>query len=359
VRQQRQAKQEQPDPSIAVVIPCHNEETVIDGVVRDLREALPAAQVYVCDNASTDATAKVAEAAGAIPFAEPHKGKGNAVRRMFADVDADVYVMVDGDGTYDPAVAPTMVRMLLDRNLDMVVATRQSLDGHEDPYRRGHVLGNVLLTQVISRLFHENFSDVLSGYRVMSRRFVKSLPVFSAGFEIEAELSAHAVRVRAACDEVAAMYRARPVGSPSKLRTYRDGLRILLHSIRLYEEMRPFPFFALWFALLSAVALGLGIPVVDEFARTGQVLRFPTSFLALGIQVVAFICLTAGVILRSVGRTRDEARRLAYLSMPPPSSLRGSMASRALSQRPGAVGLPLQAQPAEVPRTSPDRRLPG
>lgn len=307
-------------PAIAVVIPCHNEEADVGIVVRDFAAALPTAQIYVYDNASTDSTGDRAREAGAIARAEPRKGKGNAVRRMFADVDADIYVMVDGDATYDPATAPTMVKLLLEQNLDMVVATRQLLDNDAGAYRKGHTSGNVWFTRMIRRLFGGDFSDVFSGYRVMSRRFVKSLPVFSAGFEIETELSAHAVRVRAACDEVPTQYRSRGEGSLSKLRTFRDGFRILLHTIRLYEEMRPLQFFTICSALLTAMALALGIPVIDEYAHTGLVLRFPTAILALGIQIVAFVCLTAGIILRSVGRARDEARRLVYLGMPMPSS---------------------------------------
>ena len=307
-------------PTIAVVIPCHNEEAAIGTVVHDFAAALPMAQIYVYDNASTDSTADRAREAGAIARTEPRMGKGNVVRRMFADVDADIYVMVDGDGTYDPANAPAMVKMLLEQNLDMVVATRRVLATDEGAYRRGHTSGNLWFTRIIRRLFGGEFSDVFSGYRVMSRRFVKSLPVFSAGFEIETELSAHAVRVRAACDEVPTQYRSRREGSMSKLRTFRDGLRILLHTIRLYEEMRSLQFFTICAALLTVAALSLGIPVVDTYARTGLVPRFPTAILALGVQIVAFICLTAGIILRSVGRARDEARRLAYLSMPQPAS---------------------------------------
>jgi|ERR1017187_519193 glycosyltransferase involved in cell wall biosynthesis len=315
------ARTDEREPTIAVVIPCHNEEAFVGTVVRDFAATLPTAQIYVYDNASTDSTADRAREAGAITCAEPRKGKGNAVRRMFADVDADIYVMVDGDATYDPATAPSMVKMLLEQNLDMIVAARRAHENDEGVYRKGHTSGNAWFTRMIRRLFGGEFSDVLSGYRVMSRRFVKSLPVFSEGFEIETELSAHAVRVRAACDEVPTQYRSRGDGSLSKLRTYRDGFRILLHIIRLYEEMRPLQFFTFCGAVLTAIALGLGIPVIDEFARTGLVLRFPTAILALGIQIVAFICLTAGIILRSVGRTRDEARRLVYLSLPPPSSL--------------------------------------
>ncbi len=316
------ARTDEREPTIAVVIPCHNEEAAVGTVVRDFAAALPTAQIYVYDNSSTDSTADRAREAGAVTRTEPRKGKGNAVRRMFADVDADIYVMVDGDATYDPAIAPSMVKMLLEQNLDMVVATRRALENDEGAYRKGHTSGNVWFTKTIRRLFGADFSDVFSGYRVMSRRFVKSLPVFSEGFEIETELSTHAVRVRAACDEIPTPYRSRGEGSASKLRTYRDGFRILLHTVRLFEEMRPLQFFTCCGAFLTAVALGLGIPVIDEFARTGLVLRFPTAILALGIQIVAFVCLTAGIILRSVGRARDEARRLVYLSMPPPSSTR-------------------------------------
>lgn len=305
-----------PEPSVAVVIPCHNEESSVEAVVRDFRDILPRASVYVFDNASTDTTSRRALAAGAIVGYEPRKGKGHVVRRMFADIEADVYVLVDGDDTYDAFDAPDMIDQLLTSDLDMVVGARQPAFGGGTVYRRGHVIGNAFFSWTVRALYGGDFRDVFSGYRVMSRRFVKSLPIFADGFEVETELTAHATRVHAGYREAPTTYRSREDGSESKLRTYRDGLRILAHVIRLFEEMHPLKFFAAWFGVLTAISLALGLPVVDHFAHTGRVPRFPTALLALGIQIVALICLTAGVILRSVGRTRDEARRLRYLAIP-------------------------------------------
>lgn len=303
-----------------MLIPCHDEEATVATVVADFRRVLPAARVYVYDNASTDATSSRAKSAGAVARYEPKRGKGNVVRRMFADVEADVYVVVDGDGSYDAEDAPKMVEQLLTAGLDMVVGARRPDPACAGVYRRGHATGNAWLTGLVRLLFGGDHTDVLSGYRVLSRRFVKSLPVFSDGFEIETEMTAHATRVRAACRELPTVYRGRPGGSESKLHTCRDGLRILVQMVKLYEEIRPLQFFGACFAALTAVSLALGVPVVDEFARTGAVARFPTAFLALGIQIVAFICLASGIILRNVGQARDEARRLAYLSTPAPHS---------------------------------------
>jgi hypothetical protein len=225
--------------------------------------------------------------------------------------------LVDGDGTYDPSAAPKMIDQLFRERLDMVVGSRVPVEGDPDVYRKGHTSGNAMMTRVLRLLFGADFTDIFSGYRVLSRRFVKSLPVSSAGFEIETEISTHAVRVRAACSETRTAYGSRMEDSSSKLRTYRDGTRILLTMIRLFEEMRPLQFFGICFALLTVVALALGVPVVGDYARTGQVLRFPTAILAVSIQVIAFICLAAGIILRSVGHARDEQRRLTYLQIPP------------------------------------------
>lgn len=302
---------------LAVLIPCHNEAASITRVVEDFRRELPSATVYVYDNASTDATAERARAAGAVVRAEPTKGKGNVVRRMFADIEADVYVLVDGDGTYDPSAAAVMVKHLLAHKLDMVVGSRVPIEGNPDVYRKGHTSGNAIMTRLLRALFGGEFTDIFSGYRVLSRRFVKSLPVSSSGFEIETEISTHAVRVRAACSEVRTNYGSRGDDSASKLRTYRDGTRILLTMFRLFEEIRPLLFFGICFGLLTVAALALGIPVVNEYAHSGQVLRFPTAILAVSMQVVAFICLAAGIILRSVGNARDEQRRLVYLQIPP------------------------------------------
>lgn len=317
-------------PRVAVLIPCHNEAASVSTVVADFVAALPQASIYVFDNASTDDTAKVAAEVGAIVCYEGRKGKGHVIRRMFADVEADIYLMVDGDATYDASAAPEMVHRVWCKGMDMVVGARVPARDDGDVYRRGHSRGNVVFTTLVRLLFGGDFSDVFSGYRAFSRRFVKSLPVSSEGFEIETELSTHAVRVFAACDELPTAYGSRGENSTSKLRTYRDGARIFLTMARLFEEMRPFQFFGICFLLLTVVSLALGIPVVGEFVRTGRVPRFPTAILAGSIQVVAFVCLTAGIILRSVGRARDEQRRLAYLQVGGPSvASRSEAAARA------------------------------
>lgn len=305
------------EPRIAVLVPCHNEESTVGDVVRDFRRALPTATVFVYDNASSDLTSERALEAGAIVHFEPLKGKGNVIRRMFADIDADIYVLVDGDGTYDAPSSPKMTDHLLRHHLDMVVGVR-SLQSPEVSQRRGHAIGNAFFTRTVRVLFGGRFTDVLSGYRVMSRRFVKSLPMFSSGFEIETELCAHAERVHAASAEFSTPYRRRDDGSTSKLRTFRDGWRILVALIRLLEEMRPLLFFGVCFVILTAVALALGVPVIDEFIRTKRVGRFPTAILAVSIQIVAFLSLAAGAILRSVARVRDEVRQMMYLQIPAP-----------------------------------------
>lgn len=306
-------------PSIAVLVPCHNEGHAVASVVNGFRAAIPTAVIYVYDNASTDATAAKAREAGAIVGFEARRGKGNVMRRMFADVDADVYVMVDGDGTYDPSSAPKMIEMVLEQRLDMVVGARRPVaDDGGIVYRKGHTTGNALFTKILKALVGGEFTDIFSGYRAMSRRFVKSMPVHSSGFEIETELSAHAVEVDAACAEVQTAYGSRLDGSTSKLNTYRDGLRIAGTILRLFESIRPLQFFSLCFAVLTAVALILGIPVIEEFARSGLVERFPTAILAVSVQIVAFLCLASGTILKSVQRARQEARRLAYLHIGPP-----------------------------------------
>jgi glycosyltransferase involved in cell wall biosynthesis len=308
--------------AVAVVIPCHNEEHAIASVVHDFRQALPEADIYVYDNQSTDATRDRAITAGAIVRGEPRLGKGNVVRRMFADVDADIYVMVDGDGTYHAPTARRMVDMLIDDHLDMVVGRRERVADDDRAYRRGHSTGNAAFARVFRLLYGSDFTDAFSGYRVMSRRFVKSFPGTSSGFEIETELSAHAATVSALCAEVPTPYRSRNEHSDSKLRTYRDGARILRVSLQLFKELRPLQFFGILFLVLTAIALGFGIPVVDEYAHSGQVLRFPTAILAAAIQTVAFICLTCGLVLQSVGRARQEVRRLAYLQIESPGGCR-------------------------------------
>ncbi|HET7606567.1 MAG TPA: glycosyltransferase family 2 protein [Sphingomicrobium sp.] len=303
-------------PRIAVLLPCFNEEAAIAATVRGFREALPGATVYVYDNNSRDRTREIAAEAGAVVRSEKQQGKGNVVRRMFADVDADVYVMADGDLTYDPAAAPAMVEMLLADQLDMVVGTRR----HEakGAYRGGHVLGNRVFTGLLSGLFGRSFSDIFSGYRVFSRRFVKSFPVLSAGFEIETEMSVHALELRMPVGEVETSYAARPEGSHSKLSTYGDGWRILKTIGTLYRVERPALFYGAIGALLVIVAILLAIPLVGTYMETGLVPRFPTAILVTGMIIIAVLCVFAGLILDTVTRGRREIRRLAYLSLAAP-----------------------------------------
>lgn len=299
---------------IAVVLPCYNEEAAIAETVKGFQAALPGATVYVYDNNSKDRTAEIARAAGAVVRCEKMQGKGHVVRRMFADVEADVYIMADGDLTYDPKAAPEMVRMLVEGQLDMVVGTRQ----HEaaDAYRDGHVLGNRLFTGLLAGLFGRSFTDIFSGYRVFSRRFVKSFPVLSAGFEIETEISVHALELRMPVGELVTAYGARPEGSASKLSTYRDGWRILKTIGTLYRIERPVLFYGGIGALMLAAALLLAIPLVLTYLDTGLVPRFPTAILVTGMVVVAVLCFFAGLILDTVTRGRREVRRLAYLHHP-------------------------------------------
>ncbi|MBK7538677.1 MAG: glycosyltransferase [Myxococcales bacterium] len=299
---------------IAVLIPCYNEAVAIASVIADFRAALPTATVYVYDNRSTDRTAEVARAAGAIVRREERPGKGNVVRRMFQDIEADVYLMVDGDDTYQAAQAPRMIERLLDDRLDMVVGRRVEI--HQDAYRGGHRLGNRLLTGLVGALFGSQLADMLSGYRVFSRRFVKSFPSSSREFEIETELTVHAMQMRMACAEIDTPYKERPSGSVSKLRTFRDGWRILLAITNLVRNERPLMFFAAIAALLWIVAAALGAPVVLHWLDTGKVPRFPTAILASAIVVVGVIALATGLILDLVAHVRREVRLLAYLSQP-------------------------------------------
>jgi glycosyltransferase involved in cell wall biosynthesis len=306
-------------PRIAVLLPCYNEEAAIGATVRGFREALPTAIVYVYDNNSGDRTREIAAEAGAVVRTERQQGKGHVVRRMFADVDADVYVMADGDLTYDPGSAPAMVDMLLSEELDMVVGTRK----HEakEAYRGGHVIGNRLFTGLLAGLFGRSFTDIFSGYRVFSRRFVKSFPVLSSGFEIETEMSVHALELRMPVGEVETAYGARPEGSESKLSTYSDGWRILKTIVTLYRIERPVLFYGSIGALLLAVAIILSIPLAITYLNTGLVPRFPTAILATGLVIVAVLCFFAGLILDTVTRGRREVRRLAYLSLAAPQRL--------------------------------------
>ena len=303
-------------PRIAVVLPCYNEEAAIAQTVAGFRAALPDAVIYVYDNNSRDRTADVARSAGAIVRTERMQGKGHVVRRMFADVDADIYVMADGDATYDAAAAPAMVARMMGEQLDMVVGARV----HEatDAYRRGHVFGNRLMTGFLARLFGRSFSDIFSGYRVFSRRFVKSFPVLSAGFEIETEISVHALELKMPVAEVETRYFARPEGSASKLNTWADGLRILRTIIRLYRIERPLVFFGAIAVLLVATGLVLSLDLAMTWMETGLVPRLPTAVLVTGLMILAALSLFSGLILDTVVRGRQEVRRLAYLALPAP-----------------------------------------
>ena len=304
------------EPRIAVLLPCYNEEATIGATVEGFRAALPGATVYVYDNNSSDRTREVASGAGAVVRSERQQGKGHVVRRMFADIDADVYVMADGDLTYDPNSAPAMVSLLLADQFDMVVGTRR----HEakEAYRGGHVIGNRLFTGLLAGLFGRSFNDIFSGYRVFSRRFVKSFPVLSSGFEIETEMSVHALELRMPVGEVETRYLARPEGSESKLSTFGDGWRILKTIATLYRIERPTLFYGAIGALLLIAALVLSIPLVITYLETGLVPRLPTAILVTGMTIVAVLCFFAGLILDTVTRGRREMRRLAYLSLDGP-----------------------------------------
>ncbi len=303
---------------VAVLLPCYNEAAAIAQTIADFRAALPDAAIYVYDNNSSDATADVARAAGATVRTERMQGKGHVVRRMFADVEADIYVMADGDATYEAAAAPALVRLMLDETLDMVVGARKS--EVDAAYRRGHRLGNRLLTGMLARLFGRSFSDILSGYRIFSRRFVKSFPVLSSGFEIETEISVHALELRMPVAERITAYAARPEGSESKLNTYRDGFRILNTIVTLFRFERPLLFFGSIGVLLALVAVILAVPLVMTFLETGLVPRFPTAVLATGLMILASLNVFAGLILDTVVRGRREVRRLAYLAIKAPGA---------------------------------------
>ena len=302
---------------IAVLLPCYNEEAAVAQTVAGFRAALPDAAIYVYDNNSRDRTGEVARAAGAIVRAERVQGKGAVVRRMFADVDADIYVMADGDATYDPAAAPAMVARLVDEQLDMVVGAR--VHQAADAYRRGHVFGNRLMTGILARLFGRTFTDIFSGYRVFSRRFVKSYTALSTGFEIETDISVHALELRMPVAEMETPYHPRPEGSASKLSTYSDGWRILRTIVTLYRIERPLLFFGIIGAALALAAVVLGIPLAVTYMQTGLVPRFPTAIAATGLVILAALNGFAGLILDTVVRGRREVRRLAYLAHPAPS----------------------------------------
>ena len=297
---------------IAVLVPCYNEEVAVAKVVRDFRAALPAATVFVFDNNSTDGTGAAARIAGAEVFEEKHQGKGFVVRRMFTDVEADVYVLVDGDATYDAPSANAMIERLLADRLDMVVANR--IDRERAAYRTGHRTGNRLLTAFVAAVFGPTFGDMLSGYRVFSRRFVKSFPVLSGGFEIETELTIHALELGLAVAEIDTPYYARPQGSASKLNTWGDGLRILRTIVRLYRAERPLPFFGAIGLALAIISIGFAIPLIATYMETGLVPRLPTAVLSTGLMILAFLSTAIGLVLDTVTRGRREMKLLAYLA---------------------------------------------
>ncbi|HTZ69928.1 MAG TPA: glycosyltransferase [Acetobacteraceae bacterium] len=299
---------------VAVIIPCHNEAVAIPNVVADFQAALPFATIYVYDNNSTDGTIGAARAAGAVVRRETLQGKGHVVRRMFADVEADFYVLVDGDGTYDAAAAPDMLRQMRQEGLDMVIGTR--VTSIEAAYRPGHRFGNRVLTAMVCGIFGNRVTDMLSGYRVFSRRFVKSFPALATGFETETEFTVHALDLGMAIGEVRVAYRDRQPGSSSKLRTYADGLRILRMIVILVKEERPLQFFSVCGIALLLLGIGVGMPVVLFFLKTGLVPRLPTAVLSTGLVLLSFLSFAAGLILDSVAHGRKEIRRLAYLAQP-------------------------------------------
>ena len=300
---------------IAVLVPCFNEEAAVATVVADFRKVLPSARIFVYDNNSSDRTAAVAGDAGAEVRRERRQGKGHVVRRMFADIDADIYVLVDGDATYDAASAPRMIDALVSDRLDMVVGFR--VDQVEAAYRRGHRAGNWMLTGFLSSVFGQAFKDILSGYRVLSRRFVKSFPVLSDGFEIETELSVHALELALPVTEIETPYYARPAGSFSKLNTWRDGFRILGTILRLYRSEKPLRFFGAIGIFLILVSIGLAIPILVTYLEQGIVPRLPTAVLSMGLMILAMLSMSSGLVLDTVTRGRREMKLLAYLSQTP------------------------------------------
>ena len=302
-------------PTIAVLVPCYNEEVTIRTVVADFRRVLPEATIYVYDNNSTDRTSEMARAAGAVVRSEVLQGKGNVVRRMFADIEAEVYLLVDGDATYDAASAPAMIRRLVDDRLDMVNGAR--VTEVRAAYRPGHRFGNRLLTGLVAWTFGNGLTDMLSGYRVFSRRYVKSFPSLAVGFEIETELTIHALHLRMPIAEIATPYRERPSGSTSKLSTYRDGLRILWRILVFIKEERPMAFFSLIGLGFCLLAVVLMVPILREFLATGMVPRLPTAVLSMGLMTIGFISFACGLILDTVSRGRSEMKRMRYLSTPP------------------------------------------
>ncbi|MEZ5947460.1 MAG: glycosyltransferase family 2 protein [Hyphomonas sp.] len=306
------AKPYSDDLRVAVIIPCYNEEATITQVIEEFSAALPGAEIVVCDNNSSDRTTQLARKAGAAVLFEPYQGKGNAVRRLFADVEADVYVMIDGDATYDASASPEMIAKLEEERLAMINGAR--ISEQEEAYRFGHKFGNWMLTGLVRLAFGNKFQDMLSGYRVMSRQFVKSFPALSNGFEIETELCVHTLRLRLPSAEVRTVYRARPEGSTSKLNTFRDGFRILRIISRLVRDEKPLEFFSALGVLILIAAGILATPVAITYFETGTVPRFPTLIVSIGMVIISMLSFTIGLTLDTFSRGRTEARRLAYLA---------------------------------------------
>jgi glycosyltransferase involved in cell wall biosynthesis len=307
-----------PATTVAVLLPCYNEAAAIGKVIEDFRRVLPRARVYVYDNNSKDDTSGVAQRAGAIVRTEKQQGKGNVVRRMFADIDADVYVLVDGDDTYEAAAAPKMIERLVLERLDMITGVRREVA--KDAYRRGHRFGNWMLTGLVRWIFSANVGDMLSGYRVLSRRFVKSFPTQASGFGIETEMTVHGLEMLMPLAEMETDYKERPPGSVSKLNTYRDGFRILFLILTLAKEERPLFFFGMIALALALASIGLSIPILITYLNTGLVPRFPTLIAATALMLAAFLSFFSGLILDTVTRGRWETKRLSYLQLPPPGS---------------------------------------
>ena len=314
----RLANPKDSQPRLAVILPCHNEEVAIGHTISGFRSALPDAEIYVYDNNSSDRTVEVARKAGAIVRSERRQGKGHVVRRMFADVDADIYIIADGDATYDCNAAPAMVARLIDDQLDMVVGSR--VTNEKEAYRRGHKFGNAMLTGLLKTFFGQSFTDILSGYRVFSRRFVKSFPALSSGFEIETEISVHALEMRMPVAEVTTQYSARPEGSVSKLSTYRDGWAILRVLFQLLRFEKPAIFFGSIGAVLFAAAIVLSVPLILTYMESGLVPRLPTAVIIIGLLIISALCVCCGLILDTVVRGRQEIKRLSYLALPPVSA---------------------------------------
>lgn len=304
-----------PSLRIAVLVPCYNEAAAVASVVKGFKQALPTAAVYVYDNNSKDRTIDIAREAGAEVRSERRQGKGHVVRRMFADVDADIYVLVDGDATYDAPSAPRMIERLVSEHLDMVVGLR--VDQEQAAYRMGHRTGNWMLTRFLAEVFGQAFKDILSGYRVFSRRFVKSFPVLSDGFEIETELSVHALELALPVAEIATPYYARPEGSVSKLNTWRDGFRILGTILKLYRSEKPLRFFGVIGIFFALISIGFAIPIFVTYFETGLVPRLPTAVLSMGLMIMALLSASSGLVLDTVTRGRREMKLLAYLSQAP------------------------------------------